>query len=157
MAEYEPWADLSHAAITESIKFLVGQVTGWLDRRRRKPAEIEADDGRSEPGTEIEIELEGARTELERLATSPALSDEDLLYLESVRRLVVDLIGRDVVVGSSPHLGKTVAHLKAEQVAGLLTGIRGRRISSDRDIEVRVDVDRVAESGEVVGLEIDEL
>ncbi|MFD0203628.1 MULTISPECIES: hypothetical protein [Saccharothrix] len=173
---------LGAAALTEGIKFLYGQATELLRRRRARrdeasalevePAEVPELDGelrlplRADGAVleRVEPDLKELRRKLQDYADGVeevASDDRDLLEsADAVRRLLEAVYGQRITFRGEPRAasGPVVeGEIDVDVVAGYAAAVRARAIEGGATVRASVRVNEVGEGAEVIGVDVDRI
>jgi hypothetical protein len=181
MAEPLSWAVLGTLAATEGIKFLYGQATEVLKRRRERkagkeeeaaePIAVPADaplQGTLEPpqvdfdaADRLHDEIKALRSTLADYAdglADPEPGDQELAAAANGLREALEVVYRQRITfrgeDREPSGPVVINRAEAENVAGKVAGVRARLVRSGR-VEATVKVKEVQQGGEVIGGDFD--
>ncbi|MFI9007540.1 hypothetical protein ACIGNX_09955 [Actinosynnema sp. NPDC053489] len=171
---------LGAAALTEGVKFLYGQATELLKRRRERRDEaievspgavpelegglrlpLRADDAVLE---RVEPDLRELRRRLQDYADgveAVASGDRELLEsADAVRRLLEAVYGQRITFrGERRETSGPVVEgeIDVESVAGYAAAVRARAVTGGATVRAAVRVTEVGENAEVIGVDVDRI
>ncbi|TQM78285.1 hypothetical protein FHX81_0547 [Saccharothrix saharensis] len=173
---------LGAAALTEGIKFLYGQATELLRRRRERrdeaaalevePAEVPELDGelrlplRADGAVleRVEPDLKELRRKLQDYADGvEEVASDDRGLLESadaVRRLLEAVYGQRITFRGEQRAasGPVVeGGIDVDVVAGYVAAVRARAVTGGATVRASVRANEVAEGAEVIGVDVDRI
>lgn len=176
MADPLTLSALTASALTEGIKFLYGQASELLKRKREGAPEVP-----DEAAALLESELRPLRPDsavLERLRPElravrglltdyadeiePATPEDDELLrrVDALRRLLEAIYGQAITFRGEPRpaTGPLVeGALDVDAVAGYAAAVRARSIGGSAHVRGEATVGSVTEHGEVVGIDVDRI